>query len=943
MPCFIQKLPTIYQYFHGNYRIITEKNIVQIWESSKLIIRYDRREKMAGISGTNVNSRLNTLSNQAETLLGNDGNDTIVGTARDELILGTPGSNYIKGDQGNDSLYAGPDDDTLFGGEGNDLLVGSLGNNVLYGNEGDDLIYGGGGSNVLFGNQGNDWLVGGPGNDTLYGGQDNDTVFGGDGDDLIFGDKGNDVLYGNEGNDTLHAVEGNNLLFGNQGNDLLIGGEGDDTLYGGQDNDTVFGGNGNNLIFGDRGDDVLFGNGGNDTIYGGEGNDLIVVESGNNWLSGNEGNDSLYGGSGNDTLYAEQGNNFLSGGSGNDVLVTGIGSDTLTGGEGRDRFILARGTGNINRESVHIITDFTFGEDEIELLDELRFENLNFIEESGDNFTNTLIQDLRTGEYLALLLGVRKIDIEVTRSAFIEPPPPPDSQPVIGVTPVNPFPRQPRQVFVANETTPLGAIAALPLAEESPELEYELLDVVDSEGESVSGLLEFDPETREILLTSTEDWTEFDYFDIEFEVADLEANTTTLEIYRVYTSIQTAIAESNAGDTIVVSAGTYSEQLNIDKALTLKGFYAGVSANDSSRGGNETIISNEDGGISIRILASNVTLDGIQTNGDILAVEGDNGTIENVVIENVRIFDAIDGINLEDAASAIIENNVLRGSGGIVLGLFDSTMRATVRNNILEGVEFGILGALSESDIEDNQVILGNTTNLTLTSDDRDGVGIKLVSNSQNVTLANNAIANAQVGIVVASEVMNATLEDNQFSNTPEEIRLMAGNNPALVVIENQPVMNIITGSSGNDSLDGTSRNDLIFPGNGVDTLTGGKGQDIFVYATRNPSGTQSDRITDFSFGPQGDAIALTKNLSAFSSETSVNLSKASLIDGTETVIVDTEENILAITRSNARIGYATDTGKLYVDNDGNFTAGAIALVDLGIGSLTPNNILFLD
>lgn len=901
---------------------------------------------MVAINGTDANNRPEGLPPESEILPGVNGNDTILGSSGDDEIQGNPGSNYILGNQGNDFLSAGPDDDTLFGGPGNDTLVGQAGNNILYGNEGNDFLYGVAGNNILFGNQGNDWLVGGIDNDIIYGGQGDDTVFGGDGDDIIYGDKGNDVLLGNDGNDTLYAGEGNNLLFGNQGHDLLVGNGGDDTLYGGQGDDTIYGGDGNALIFGDKGNDVLFGNGGNNTISGGEGDDLIFADDGNNWLNGNEGNDTLYGGDGDDTLYAEQGNNWLSGGGGNDVLVAGFGSDTLIGGEGRDLFILARGKGSFTRSEANLIVDFTLGEDQIELLNELRFENLNFIQQGEQNSVSTIIQDIRTGEYLAILQGVRSTDMEFTRSAFIEPPPPPDSDPVLFFPPSNPIPPAPSQVFVANDTTPLGVIASLSTEGNSSNRQYSLLDVIDSEGDSGSDLFEVAPETGEILLTNTENLGDRNYFNLEIAVTDPETNTETLEVYRVYTSIQAAIAQGNEGDTIVVSSGTYSELLEIDKPLTLKGFHAGVAGDDNARGTHETVISSQAGGTSIRILASNVTLDGIETNGDILAVQGNNGTaIQNLVIQNLRIFDAIDGINLEDAATATVENNLIQGSGGIVLGLFDSTMSAIVRNNTLDSVDFGILGSLFESEVEDNQVRLGENGNLSNlpVGADPEGVGIQLGSNSENVTLANNAIENASIGIVVEPEVTNAFLENNQVSNTDEEIRVMASNNPAVAAVENQPQINIITGSIGDDSLQGTDGNDLLFPGNGVDTLTGGKGQDIFVYATTNSLGTASDRITDFTFGSDGDAIALTENLSGVSGGTPVTLSKASVMDGMETVILDTRANILAITSSNARIGYATDTGKLYVDDDGDFTSGAIALVDLGIGNLTADNIMFLD
>ncbi|MCT7963733.1 right-handed parallel beta-helix repeat-containing protein [Laspinema sp. D1] len=901
---------------------------------------------MVAHNGTEANNGIETLSTESEILPGLNGNDTVLGSSGDDEIQGNPGSNYILGNQGNDFLSAGPDNDTLFGGPGNDVLVGQSGNNLLYGNDGNDFIYGVAGNNILLGNQGNDWLVGGEGNDIIYGGQDEDTVFGGNGDDLLYGDKGNDTLLGNEGNDTLYGEGGNNLLFGNQGNDLLVGNGAEDTLYGGQDDDTVYGGDGNDLLYGDKGNDALFGKGGNDTLSGGEGDDQIFADEGNNWLNGNEGNDLLYGGEGDDSLYGEQGNDFLSGGAGNDILLAGFGSDTLTGGEGFDRIVLARGTGSFTRSEANLIVDFTLGEDEIELIDGLRFDNLNFIQEGEENSPQTIIQDKRTGEYLAILQGVRKVNIEFTRSAFIEPPPPPDSEPVLFFPPTDPIPPAPSQVFVVNETTPVGAIAMISTEDNSSNTEYSLLDVLDSEGESVSNLFELDPETGEILLTATENLSESNYFEIEIAVADPETNTETLEVYRVYTSIQTAIAGTNPGDTIMVSSGTYSELVEIDKPLTLKGFHAGVAGNDSARGTDETMISTEAGGTSMRILASNVTLDGIETNGDILAVQPENGTaIENLVIENVRVLDALDGINLEDAATATVENNLIQGSGGIVLGMFDAAMSAIVRNNTLDSVDFGILGSLSESEVAENQVRLGENRNLLNlpVGADQEGSGIKLVSNSENVTLANNAIENAPVGIVVEPEVTNAFLENNSFSNTPEELRVMASRNPAIAVVENQPQINIITGSSDADSLQGTEGNDLLFPGDGVDSLTGGKGQDIFVYATVNSQGTASDRITDFTFGADGDAIAFTENLSGVSGGTPVTLSKASLMDGTESVIVDTQANILAMTSSNARIGYATDTGKLYIDDDGDFTSGAIARVDVGIGNLTADNIMFLD
>src|SRR6476619_5334116 len=73
-------------------------------------------------------------------------------------------------------------------------------------------------------------------------------------------------------------------------------------------------------------------------------------------------------------------------------------------------------------------------------------------------------------------------------------------------------------------------------------------------------------------------------------------------------TIQHAVSESTAGDTIHVAAGTYSEAsniLNIDRTLTLLGAQAGIDAR--TRVASESIISNSQGTI---VSASNVIVDG---------------------------------------------------------------------------------------------------------------------------------------------------------------------------------------------------------------------------------------------------------------------------------------------------------------------------------------------
>ncbi|MEW8073547.1 MAG: calcium-binding protein [Candidatus Thiodiazotropha sp.] len=88
---------------------------------------------------------------------------------------------------------------------------------------------------------------------------------------------------------------------------------------------------------GGRGEDILSGDAGNDWLEGGEGNDD---------LDGGEGDDWLFGGDGDDNLDGGEGADILNGGGGDDRLRGGNG-DVLTGGLGNDRYLYARGDGNI--------------------------------------------------------------------------------------------------------------------------------------------------------------------------------------------------------------------------------------------------------------------------------------------------------------------------------------------------------------------------------------------------------------------------------------------------------------------------------------------------------------------------------------------------------------------------------------------------------------------
>jgi Ca2+-binding RTX toxin-like protein len=131
-------------------------------------------------------------------------------------------------------------------------------------------------------------------------------------------------------------------------------------------------------------------------INGTPGNDNLTGTSGNDIINGSEGDDLLTGLRTNDVLNGGDGNDILSGGKGSDNLNGGLGNDNLVGGAGNDVFVLGAGLG------VDTISDFTYFQDTIQLINGLTFGQLSISPETN----GTLIRLARSGEVLASVTGV---------------------------------------------------------------------------------------------------------------------------------------------------------------------------------------------------------------------------------------------------------------------------------------------------------------------------------------------------------------------------------------------------------------------------------------------------------------------------------------------------------------------------------------------------------
>lgn len=86
-----------------------------------------------------INSMVNKITSEADTIHGYATDDNYDGGAGDDLLYGYDGDDLLAGGLGSDSLYGGNGNDTLVGGEGNDHLEGGNGSNLYIYQRGDGV------------------------------------------------------------------------------------------------------------------------------------------------------------------------------------------------------------------------------------------------------------------------------------------------------------------------------------------------------------------------------------------------------------------------------------------------------------------------------------------------------------------------------------------------------------------------------------------------------------------------------------------------------------------------------------------------------------------------------------------------------------------------------------------------------------------------------------
>ena len=302
-----------------------------------------------------------------------------------------------------------------------------------------------------------------------------------------------------------------------------------------------------------------------------------------------------------------------------------------------------------------------------------------------------------------------------------------------------------------------------------------------------------------------------------------------------FDTIQAAINAADAGYTVRAAAGTYIENLALNKAVTLAGANVGV-AGTGVRGG-ETIIQ------GATIVSAAATIDGVQVL---------NTSAPNVGFNGVRV----NGPSDVTIKNSLFYSNGPNGNGSTgddkaIYLTASASGEITITDNLITGAA---TGRYSDASWSRGIWSDGSSSPLTITgntiSNTRSGMNLDGYVDAR-VDVSGNSFVNAGTGVALQSATGAAItgISGNTFTDVDTDFNLNGVANgvtldlgatgnvgggagaSATLAVTSGSGNDTLTGGSGADALAGNVGNDTLTGGDGNDTLVGGAGTDTAKYA----------------------------------------------------------------------------------------------------------------
>ena len=251
---------------------------------------------------------------------------------------------------------------------------------------------------------------------------------------------------------------------------------------------------------------------------------------------------------------------------------------------------------------------------------------------------------------------------------------------------------------------------------------------------------------------------------LAFNIQPLKADPTTIIVPDHYEKIQSAIDNANDGDTIFVRAGTYFENVVVDKTLSL------VGENRSN-----TIIDGNRNGIVVRVRANNTVVsnftirNGARTISNPMVIPGDGISIGSsgcTITGNIITNNTDDGICIYAAYCTIVGNIIANNRYGIEIETVSIKNPASgniLRDNsmINNTYNFGVQpdrpglpkSAPFIQDIDTSNTVNGKPIYYWVNEHDKQvstDAGYVAIINSTNITVKNLNLRNNYEGVLIA-------------------------------------------------------------------------------------------------------------------------------------------------------------------------------------------------